>query len=158
MTPISISLRIVAACGALALVVGCTEQATPRVGAPMAISNPPPVPPGPAAIWYHVQFGNDSFAISSEARASIDAVSAYLRGNPGSVATIIGKTDSVGSQQYNMHLSHERADAVRNVLVYTENIEASRVETRWVGEGRQTAAPKAEAAGSTNRVVDIAIH
>jgi outer membrane protein OmpA-like peptidoglycan-associated protein len=57
-----------------------------------------------------------------------------------------------------MRLSHRRADAVRDALVYDGHVAAERVETRWTGESR-TGVPTGDAvAAASNRVVDIAIH
>jgi OOP family OmpA-OmpF porin len=88
----------------------------------------------------------------------VNDVAVYLKGNPGSVATIIGRTDTVGSNDYNMHLSHRRADAVRDVLVYDRNVPAERVETRWTGETRPDLPTANNVAAAANRVVDIAVH
>ena len=81
-----------------------------------------------------------------------------LQQNPNEIATIIGRTDTVGGADYNMHLSHLRADAVRDALVYQSNVAADRVETRWTGETRQRVATAANVPAETNRVVDIAVH
>jgi OOP family OmpA-OmpF porin len=143
---------------ALALLGACTQTGSYGVTDSAPISNPPPVPPGPNATWYHVSFATDSFDIDSNGQAVVNTVIAYLQQNPGSEATIIGKSDTVGSQQYNMHLSHERADAVRNALVYGGRIAAPRVETRWTGESRQRVATPDDTAESGNRMVNIAIH
>jgi outer membrane protein OmpA-like peptidoglycan-associated protein len=149
--------RHLAAFSALSLLAACAQ---PYGGQPYGghvdvappMSNPPPVPPGPGATWYHVPFASGSYAIDPDAQTTITAVTVYLQQNPNSIATIIGQTDSVGSPQYNMHLSHLRADTVRNALVYDGKIDATRVETRWTGatgNGGEVAA---------SRVVDIAIH
>ncbi len=82
----------------------------------------------------------------------------FLQQNPNTIATIIGKTDTVGSANYNMHLSHQRADAVRDALVYHSNVAADRVETRWTGETRQRVATADNVPTEQNRVVDIAVH
>jgi OOP family OmpA-OmpF porin len=126
---------------------------------PQAVaSNPPPVAPGPNATWYTVNFDSGSFAISADGQTVVNNVAAFLASNPASVATIIGRTDTVGSSDYNMRLSHRRADAVRDALVYQDNVGASRVETRWTGENRQGVPTGDAAAVASNRVVDIAIH
>ena len=83
---------------------------------------------------------------------------AVLLRNPASVATVIGRTDTVGSDEYNMRLSHRRADAVRDALVYGGKLTADRVETRWTGERRQDVPTGDAVAAAANRVVDIAIH
>jgi len=148
-----ITWRSLAAVGALSLLGACAD--TP----PQAVaSNPPPVAPGPNAVWYHVAFDTGSFAVNTTGQTVVTNVETYLQQNPSAVATIIGKTDAVGTAEYNMHLSHERADAVRNMLVYSGNIAADRVETRWTGEKRQAVATGADVAEASNRVVDVAIH
>jgi outer membrane protein OmpA-like peptidoglycan-associated protein len=56
-----------------------------------------------------------------------------------------------------MHLSHQRADAVRDALVYHSNVAAERIETRWIGQNRQDVATAGDVPAKENRVVDIAI-
>jgi hypothetical protein len=87
---------------------------------------------------------------------AVNDVTAYLQSHPESVATIIGRTDTVGSSDYNMRLSHRRADAVRDALVYNGKVAAERVETRWTGESRQDVPTANNTAAAGNRVVDIA--
>ena len=133
----------------LALALGaCSRMTGPnQVGAP-----------GPDAIWFHIMFATDSASVGQDGQQVITDIIATLQRNPGSVVTIIGRTDTVGSQDYNRHLSHLRADAVRDALVYTAAIPADRVETRWTGESRLKVATADEVASAANRVVDIAIH
>lgn len=149
----TLSWRHLAAVGTISLLAACA-QTTPA----MVASNPPPVPPGPDATWYHIAFANDSHAIDAQGQLTVADVTNMLRQNPSEVATIIGKTDTVGSPDYNMHLSHQRADAVRDALVYNGNVAADRVETRWTGETRQRVATASNVSNDSNRVVDIAIH
>jgi len=121
-------------------------------------SNPPPVAPGPNAVWYTVVFDTNSFAINADGQKVVNNVITVLQHNPASVATLIGRTDAVGTADYNMRLSHRRADAVRDALVYGGNLAADRVETRWTGESRQGVPTGDAVAAAQNRVVDIAIH
>ena len=148
------SWRHLAAVGAVSLLAACAQ--TPRPG--MVASNPPPVPPGPNASWYHIAFTTDSHAIDDQGKMTVADITNVLQQNPSAIATIVGKTDTVGSANYNMHLSHLRADAVRDALVYNSNVAADRVETRWTGETRQHVETGNGVAAEPNRVVDIAIH
>jgi outer membrane protein OmpA-like peptidoglycan-associated protein len=148
-----LSWRVLAAVGTMSLLAACAQ--TPPA---MVASNPPPVPPGPNATWYHVEFATNSHTLDAQGQLTVADVTNNLRQNPTSIATIIGKTDTVGSANYNMHLSHQRADAVRDALVYQSNVSADRVETRWTGETRQHVATADNVPAETNRVVDIAIH
>jgi OOP family OmpA-OmpF porin len=149
------TMRQAAALGVIALLAACAPASPP---AEMAVSSNPPAAVDPAAEWYHITFVTDSFAIDSQGQAVVARVLAALRQNPTAFATIVGRTDSVGSKEYNMHLSHQRADAVRDALVYGASISAERVETRWTGESRLSIATADEVAAQANRVVDIAIH
>jgi outer membrane protein OmpA-like peptidoglycan-associated protein len=146
--------RDLAAVGTIALLAGCAQTQSPA----MVASNPPPVPPGAGATWYHIEFATGSHAIGAQGELTVADVTNFMQQNPNAIATIIGKTDTVGSANYNMHLSHQRADTVRDALVYHSNVAAERVETRWTGETRQRVAAAANEPAEANRVVDIAVH
>jgi outer membrane protein OmpA-like peptidoglycan-associated protein len=153
----TIALRRFAAVAGILLVGACAQNAPPPPPAPVA-SNPPRVSPGPAATWSHVYFDSNSFVVNANGRRVINDLVVSLQKNPNSVVTIIGRTDKAGSADFNMHLSHKRADAVRDALVYDGTVGMDRVETRWTGEGRQTIAPANEDPEASKRVVDIAVH
>ena len=148
------SWRQLAAVGVISVLGACAQNPP----APVA-SNPPPVAPGPNAVWYTVKFDTNSFAINADGQKVVNDVITYMQRNPAAVATIIGRTDTVGSNDYNMRLSHKRADTVRDAVVYNGKVTMDRVETRWTGETRPNTAPMAnDVAAVENRVVDIAIH
>ena len=147
------SWRHLAAIGAISLLGACAEAPPPAVA-----SNPPPVAPGPSAVWYHVSFDTNSFALNADGQKVVADLTSYMQHNPNSVATIVGRTDTVGSNDYNMRLSHKRADTVRDALVYNGKVTMERVETRWTGEKREGVATANNVADASNRVVDIAIH
>lgn len=154
-----ISWGTLAAIGAISFLGACTYMSPEGSNPPRPVaSNPPPVPPGPNATWFAVGFTSGGYAIDADGRKVIQDVIAALQANPNAVATVIGRTDTVGGRDYNMRLSHRRADTVRDALVYRGGIPAARVETRWTGEGRQTVPAGNEAMVAANRVVDIAIH
>jgi OmpA-OmpF porin, OOP family len=151
----TISWRQLAAVVVLSLLGACAQNPPPPQ--PVA-SNPPPVAPGANAVWYTVYFDTNSFAINTDGQKVVNEVIAFLQRNPAAVATIIGRTDTVGSNDYNMHLSHRRADAVRDAVVYNGKVTLDRVETRWTGETRTGVPTTDNVAAAGNRVVDIAIH
>jgi hypothetical protein len=157
MSRLAVSCRLLAVAGALSMLAACADSPPPRPPHPVA-ANPPPVEPGHNAVWHTVSFDTNSYALDANAQKVIGDVVAALQVNPATIATIIGKTDTVGSNDYNMHLSHQRADAVRDALVYGGKVPAARVETRWTGETRQDLPTANGAAAGANRVVDIAIH
>ena len=142
-----------AALSIIAMMGACSQTPPPHLA-----SNPPPVNPGPDAVWYKVHFDKGSYSIQPSSQTVVGEATLFLRQHPNSVATVIGKTDRVGTSDYNMHLSHQRADAVRDALVYGGMIAADHVETRWTGETRQDQPTADDIAAGGNRVVDIAIH
>ncbi len=162
MTRSPLRWRYFIAAGAISMVGACAQPMSQTASAPVptpVASNPPPQAPGTTAVWRHVNFDNNSYAIDASGQKTVVDVVAYLQNNPGAIATIIGKTDTVGGADYNMRLSHQRADAVRDALVYGGHVSADRVETRWVGEtGRQGIPTGDNTAAAPNRVVSIAIH
>ena len=148
-----VTWRRLAVIGSVCLLSACAQPQ-----GPMVASNPPPTAPGPRATWFHVVFDNNSAAIPPDGQKVVTDVVSFMRGNPAAEATIIGRTDSVGNADQNMRLSHQRADAVRDALVYGGRIAPDRVESRWTGEQRQTVPTPNNTAAAANRVVDIAIH
>ena len=90
----TVSWRQLAAAGALGLLAACA-QAPPATVA----SNPPPVPPGPTAVWYTVDFDTNNFAINADGQKGINTVIVALQNNPASVAILIGRTDTVGTAE-----------------------------------------------------------
>jgi len=92
------SWRELEAMGAISLVGTCAQSSPAAVA-----SNPPPVAPGPSAVWYHVGFDTNSSAIVANGQNVVTDVTAFLQRNPVSIATIVGTTDTVGSNDYNTH-------------------------------------------------------
>jgi outer membrane protein OmpA-like peptidoglycan-associated protein len=135
-----------AAIGVVSLLGACAQTPQPQTAAVTA------------PVWYHVSFESNSFAIGPNGQQAVADLSAYLQHNPTAVATIVGRTDTVGSADYNMHLSHQRADAVRDAVVYGNKIAEDRVETRWSGEKHLDNTTGNDVASAQNRVVDIAVH
>ena len=68
-----------------------------------------PVPVG--SIAHFVYFSTGSYVLTPEDQDHLRDVAGMILRNPAAVATIIGKTDAVGSAQFNEHLSQRRADS-----------------------------------------------
>jgi OmpA-OmpF porin, OOP family len=114
--------------------------------------------PLPAGSTVHfVYFSTGSHALTSEDEDHIRDVAGMLQSTPAFVATIVGKTDSVGSADYNEHLSQRRAEAVFEALVYTDKVPENRVQLRWTGERLPYISTADEQAESQNRMVAIIV-
>lgn len=64
---------------------------------------------------------------------------------------IVGHTDAVGSREYNLKLSQQRADAIRNALINPFGISPARIEAVGLGE-EQLLDPKHPEAAANRRV------
>jgi outer membrane protein OmpA-like peptidoglycan-associated protein len=114
------------------------------------------LPPG--STTYPIRFPTGSSALGSEDQDTIRAVASKMK-NPSNVnATIISKADTVGSADFNNHLSQRRTEAVFEALVYANNVPENRVEMHWTGEHLPFVAIGDEQAELQNRVVVIVLH
>jgi OmpA-OmpF porin, OOP family len=80
-----------------------------------------------------------------------------LQSTPTFIATIVGKTDSVGSPGFNEHLSQRRAEAVFEALVYANKVPENRVQMRWTGERLPFISAADEEEESHNRMAAIIV-
>lgn len=83
-----------------------------------------------------VHFGFDDAAVREADRASLERFAQVAAKHyPGATITIEGFADPAGSVQYNLQLSRERADAVRDFLV-TKGLDGSLLKTVGYGKTR----------------------
>src|ERR1700722_8281558 len=73
------------------------------------------------------------------------------------VATIRGKSDSVGSASFNEHLSQRRANAVFEALVYDHKVSESRISLCWTGERLPFTSTADQTAEAQNRMAAIVV-
>ena len=83
----------------------------------------------PNCTTHFVYFATGSHALTPEDLDHIRDVATMMQSTPSFVATIVGKTDSVGSADFNEHLSQRRADAVFEALVYANKVPENRGAT-----------------------------
>jgi OmpA-OmpF porin, OOP family len=104
-----------------------------------AIPPPPPPPPAPVRVSFAADtlFEFDKATIKPEGKAAIDAFAKNLRGVKFDVINVIGHTDRLGSEAYNMKLSARRAEAVRSYLIESAAIPATKI----VASGKDGADP-----------------
>jgi outer membrane protein OmpA-like peptidoglycan-associated protein len=79
-----------------------------------------------------------------------------LKQYPDTEILVAGHTDNVGTEQYNMNLSQQRANAVANVLK-TNNVTRNRLTILGYGEKNPVADNTAESGREQNRRVEFAI-
>jgi len=113
-------------------------------------------PPNPTGFW--ISFPTGSTELHTADHETISGVAAYMKRNPALVASIVGKTDTVGSAEFNEQLSKQRATAVFEDLVYKNGISATRVGLQWSGERLPNVPTADQQAELQNRVVVITVH
>ena len=111
----------------------------------------------PNCTTHFVYFATGSHALTPEDQDHIRDVAAMMQSTPTFVATIVGKTDSVGSADFNEHLSQRRAEAVFEALVYANKVPENRVQLRWTGERLPFTSAADEEAESQNRMAAIIV-
>src|SRR5438552_3386501 len=95
-----------------------------------------------------VLFDYDKATLKPAAEEALKKVAVVLSQFPESIVTVEGYTDSKGSKAFNMQLSQERANAVKDWLVKDGNVPAN-ITARGFGE-QNPVAPNTNADGSDN--------
>jgi len=121
------------------------EEAAPAPApAPAPEAAPQPVATRTAIVLNNVLFDFDKSTLKPEGKAEIDKLVAEMGKFPGDTVVVVGHTDSVGTDAYNVALGQRRADAVVNYMK-AASIDAARVGSKSMGES-QPAVPNDSAA------------
>ena len=89
-----------------------------------------------------VLFDFDKYTLLPKANDTLRKVGQVAATYPSSPMLIEGHTDGKGAHPYNMKLSENRADAVKNWLVANASIAGSRITTQGWGETKPVAPNK----------------
>lgn len=85
----------------------------------------------------------------------IDKAAKLLKDNPEINVEIAGYTDSRGSRRKNYKLSQDRADAVKQALVYRGGIEPTRIVAKGYGPDNPVAPNTTKAGRALNRRIEL---
>lgn len=143
-------------------------KAQPRVQmtipAPKAAPAPAPAPRAEPAkpVVVKVSYNTDTFfdfdksVIKPEGKAKLDELIKKLQSVTLEVVIVVGHTDSVGTDAYNLKLGDRRASAVKAYLT-SKGIEKNRVYTESKGERQPIADNKTAVGRAKNRRVEIEV-
>ncbi|MCG2720752.1 MAG: OmpA family protein [Thermodesulfovibrionales bacterium] len=92
----------------------------------------------------------------SGATRTLDKLAEFLEQYPNRKVLIEGFTDSTGSETYNLGLSQNRADSVRDALTM-KGVPATRITTKGYGEQYPIASNATSAGKQQNRRVEVVI-
>jgi outer membrane protein OmpA-like peptidoglycan-associated protein len=101
-----------------------------------------------------VSFDKDSFKISDEQKRLLDSVKPLLQQENGKI-DIIGFSDDLGSDHYNLGLSNQRAVAVMEYLTQSSEISSSALNIIAMGEVRAIQNHATEDYRKLNRRVEL---
>jgi len=103
-----------------------------------------------------ISFAYNSAQLTPSFHATLNKVSDILARYPRTTIKIIGYTDDKGSEQYNLHLSEQRAQAVKWYLM-DRGVAAKRVSIEGRGESQPRASNATEAGRQLNRRVEMLV-
>jgi OOP family OmpA-OmpF porin len=103
----------------------------------------------------NLEFDFNKATIREHSFASLDRV-AQLLIDKGFSLKLAGYTDNVGSQAFNLKLSKDRAESVKNYLV-SKNADASHIQAEGYGKAHPIASNKTAKGRQTNRRVEFSL-
>lgn len=129
-----------------------------KVAAPAPAPAPKPVVHETVTLGAQALFNHDKSNLRPEGMSALDTLASRLKAffSVQSI-TVVGHTDSQGSDAYNQGLSERRAMSVKNYLV-KQGIDGSTVSTVGKGESSPVASNATKEGRQQNRRVEIGIH
>lgn len=110
-----------------------------RIFYDMRMVAPPPPPPAPeyvldtVTLSMTIEFESDKAEVRQQYMSEIAEVAEFMQRYPNTTAEIVGYCDSTASYFYNLRLSRQRAESVRDILVNEYGIAPARLD--FVGYG-----------------------
>ena len=102
-----------------------------------------------------VLFDFNKFILKPKAKDALKVVGAYIAQNNPKKIVVTGYTDNIGSDEYNLKLSLQRAQSVADFLIYCGKIDAKKIEIKGLGKANPIAPNDSEQNRAKNRRVEI---
>jgi outer membrane protein OmpA-like peptidoglycan-associated protein len=106
-------------------------------------------------VTYGIYFDVNKEVVKPESYSTLKSIATILTENPDLRVKIVGYTDSDGADAANLDLSKRRGASVKNELVKTFGIDASRLESDGLGETQPIAPNDTPANKALNRRVEF---
>jgi outer membrane protein OmpA-like peptidoglycan-associated protein len=117
-----------------------------------------PIPKvGERVVLKGITFDFNSAVIRPASYPVLDDAARVLKAKPTMRVEIGGHTDSVGSDSYNMKLSNQRANAVREYFIRYHNIEPNRLIATGYGETQPIADNRTRSGRDMNRRIEFKV-
>lgn len=112
------------------------------------------VKPEETYVLKNIQFQFDQYDLLPVSFPELDKVVDILVKQPGWRAELSGHTDYIGTDDYNLELSKNRAASVRNYLI-SKGIQPERISSQGFGKTKPLVASRDDEARTINRRVEI---
>jgi outer membrane protein OmpA-like peptidoglycan-associated protein len=103
-----------------------------------------------------VLFETGKYALSQDAKLKLAKLSGIIQAHPGLNLAIEGHTDTTGTPEFNMKLSEQRADAVRDFLI-SQGLSQDTITAKGMGQENPVADNSTAAGRKQNRRVEIIV-
>lgn len=103
-----------------------------------------------------VLFQTGKYALSQDAQLKLAKLTGIIQAHPGLNLAIEGHTDTTGSADFNMKLSQQRADGVRQFLI-SQGLSPDTITTKGLGQENPVADNSTAAGRKLNRRVEIIV-
>ena len=101
-----------------------------------------------------VHFRFDHADLTKGGTDTVTAIAETLKAHPEVNVDVVGHTDWIGTEAYNMKLSRARAETVHRLLVKL-GVSDSRLTIKWRGKDEPVADNKTDAGRALNRRVEV---
>lgn len=115
-----------------------------------------PIEAGETMVLRNIFFDTDKYDLKETSVVELEHLVAFLKNNPGIGVQISGHTDSIGSADYNLALSRNRARAVVDYLT-DKNIVSERLDFQGYGDQHPVADNTTEQGRALNRRTEVMI-
>ncbi|MFW6202950.1 MAG: OmpA family protein, partial [Marinilabilia sp.] len=115
-----------------------------------------PIKEGATVRLENIFFETDSYDLKSESKVELNEVVEFMENNPDVRIMLEGHTDNVGSREYNLELSENRAHAVYDYLT-EQGIDPDRMEYKGYGFSEPVETNETEEGRARNRRTEMRI-
>ena len=126
------------------------------ISADTSVIQQKPIPDSPGKMSVYFEFDKSEFVSDAMTDRYIDKSNSYMAQNQNAVLLIVGYTDAVGTDYYNMGLGGRRAQAIKNYFG-AKGIPANKSITESKGEKEPVDDNKTAEGRAKNRRTEITI-
>lgn len=105
-----------------------------------------------------INFGNGEANLTTEMYYDLDKMADFMLDNPDYKLKISGHTDSEGREEFNLKLSQERAEAIREYLIYFGGVNENRISAKGYGSSEPIVLENSDEDKKHNRRVEFEIY